>query len=102
MAVASVLSLGSTYLFTPNPAILKDGAVWDLTGATVTIIFTPPSPAAAFTRTATITDAAAGVASYQCTTTDLNASGAWARQWHVVQGSIDIKIEPPISFTVQP
>ena len=100
------LTVGSTYRFKPDgDSILKDGAIWDLTGATVSIIFERTDvgdellDGTSFTRTATVSNAAAGEAYYDCLTTDLDVAGIWSRAWKVVQGSITITHEP-VAFEV--
>lgn len=73
------------------------GETWDLTGATVTILFR--SPAGVQTeKTATILDAAAGLARYLTGTTDLVCEARrrerWTFCWRVRQSPIDERTLP--------
>jgi hypothetical protein len=90
---------GNTYRFTPNETgVLKDGAIWDLTGATVTLILT--DPANVETRhVATLTAPTAGLAEYLSLVTDIVAVGQWLRKWRIVQGAIDVT-SPAVPFFV--
>ena len=95
--MADALIVGSTYAWTLNAK--KDGAVWDITGATVTMILRKDDGTES-TKSATVTDGPAGVAVYTGLTTDLTEVGGWRRTWRVVLGAIDIKYLP-IPFSVQ-
>lgn len=95
--MADALVTGSTYNWTLNAK--KDGVIWSLSGATVTLLLRKPD-GTSVTKSATVTDAAAGVAVYEGVTTDLDLIGGWRRTWRVVQGVIDIKCNS-ISFSVQ-
>ncbi len=83
--------------------VTKDGGAWDITGATVTVTFTPPASSGlpAFTRTATVTNGPAGIAGYVTTTADITVPGLWTREWNVTLGPIDADF-PAISFLVLP
>ena len=94
----STYVLGSTAIF--RLTALKDGVVWDLSGATVTLLLRPPSGATAV-KSATVTDAPGGVAQYTATTTDILTVGQWFFAWRVVQASIDITSERLILSVVQ-
>jgi hypothetical protein len=85
----ATLKAGSTYRF--KLTATKDGAVWDLTGATVTLLLRKPD-ATQETKSASLLVAASGTAYYDSLTTDLAAAdrGRWWRAWRVVQGSIDV------------
>lgn len=73
-------------------------AVWDLTTATVTLIFVKPD-GTLVTKTASITNGPKGLAQYTTTTTDLDTVGDWQRYWRVIDGSVDLR-SGPITFTV--
>lgn len=95
---ATPLTLGSTYQHLSKDlvtglGIKKNGVVWDLTGATVSVIFERPDETE-FTRVATITDAANGLASYTNPAGELDVIGTWTKCWQVVQGSISIRSLP--------
>lgn len=93
----SDLTVGSTYRFRLNAK--KDGATWDLTGATVTLhITTPGGTVTAYS--ATVTGASSGQAEYVGTGSELDGTGTWQRAWQVVQGSVTQR-SLPISFGVQ-
>lgn len=74
----------------------KDGAVWNITGATVTLVLTDPLGVVT-TKTATISDAANGVAYYETLVTDITLAGSWLRRWRVVQSPLDIT-SLPVAF----
>jgi hypothetical protein len=82
-------------------AITRDGEAWDLTGATVSVIFRGPD-GTEVTKAATITDAAAGEATYVTATTDLvptKRRERWTRSWKVVQGGTNRR-SLPIPFVL--
>jgi hypothetical protein len=93
--VASLTS-GSTYRF--ELTATKDGEVWDLTGATVTLRLRDPA-GAAHVYEATLSEPTDGVAYYDNATDELEDLGGWTRSWRVVQGAVDLT-SLPISFTV--
>ena len=97
VTTADALTVGSTYDFILNAK--KDGVTWNITGATVTVVFRKPD-ASQVTRSATVTDGPNGVAAYAGTTTDLDVIGGWRRTWRVVLGAIDLRYIP-IPFSVQ-
>lgn len=76
----------------------KDGVTWDITGATVTLIFRKPDGTTS-TKIATITSGVGGLAEYTTLTTDLDVISTWSRAWNIVLGSIDVRSEP-IAFSV--
>jgi uncharacterized protein YfaS (alpha-2-macroglobulin family) len=78
----------------------KDGVVWDITGATVTLYLISPGGTAT-AKSATVSDGPGGVAHYTTATTDLSEAGDWKVQWKVVAGAvtmwsdqIDLEVEP--------
>lgn len=104
MSCASPVTIGSTYRWTPldstgtRVGFRKDDVIWDLTGATVSILFEDPGGNVS-TFTATVDDATNGKAYYDNLTTLFDEAGVWTRTWKVVQGSITILYDP-IEFTV--
>lgn len=89
--------VGSTYKW--SPTFLKDGAIFDLTGCTITVNFlSPPTPAhpngQVFTFPLAIIDASAGTAFY-INLTDLfmtdgmdgSMQAQWFRSYRVAFGS---------------
>lgn len=91
-------AVGNTHRFRTNP-MRKDGAVYNLTGTTVSLLLIKPD-GTVLTKAATLDDAANGVASYTTTTTDFDTAGIWKRQWKVVDGSIVLR-SAPVAFEVQ-
>lgn len=89
--MADTLTVSSTYLW--KLTATKDGVAWNLTGATVTLLLRRPDGTTA-TKTATVVNAAGGVAEYTGLTTDLDVSGSWTRTWRVVQSNIDVRSVP--------
>ncbi len=89
--------VGGTYDFTHY--VEKDGAVWDISGATVLIYFTKPDLTALAPLTATVSDGPAGVAHYANPTTLLDVPGGWLRRWEVSKGGIVLP-SGPIFFDV--
>jgi hypothetical protein len=85
--------VGGTYDWFLNPAMINTEAspevfgAWDLTGATVTISFVPPSGAGSH-FTATIVSATLGTAQYTNTTALLNVAGTWGVSWKVSKSGI--------------
>lgn len=72
------------------------GEAWDLTGATVNLIFRSPAGVEA-SKTATLTDAAAGEARYTTAITDLAPTARrerWTRCWRIRQGDVDERSLP--------
>jgi len=90
--VASPITVGSTRNF--QLTATKDGAAWDLTGATVTLAFAPPAASGLppFTRPATVTDGPGGVAGYVSTPSDLTVTGLWQREWAVADGGVSVSL----------
>lgn len=81
----STLTTGSTHRL--QLTATKDGATWDLTNATVSLVLTDPDGTDT-TYTATILSAAGGTAYYDLATSILNQAGTWKRVWKVVQSSV--------------
>lgn len=79
------ITKGSTHRFTLNAT--KDGATWDLTGATVTLVLVDPS-GNEINCSATLSAPTSGVAYYDTSTTDLDEVGTWQRVWKIVQSSV--------------
>lgn len=83
----ATITKGSTHRF--QLTATKDGVVWDLTGATVTL-YLIDTAGVQTNYTATISDPTAGVAYYDVSTSVLNQSGQWARAWRVVQSGVTL------------
>ncbi len=92
------MSLVKNKTYTFSLEATKDEVVWDITGATVTLLLRKPS-GTVVTKSATITNGAGGLAEYTTLTTDLDVVSTWSRAWNIVLGSIDVRSEP-ISFNV--
>ena len=89
---------GNTYLF--RLTATKHGTVWDITGATVKLGLSTPAGVVSV-KTATITNAAGGVAEYTSVAGDINTAGIWVRSWEITQGAI-VQESAPSSFIVIP
>src|SRR5688572_20014004 len=90
--MAAVVS-NSTHVF--RLVAKKDGAVWDLTDAVVLLYFRKYDPSSTLlTKTATVTSAAAGIAEFTCSTTDIILAGKWTRTWQITQGAVVQRSEP--------
>lgn len=93
----SVITVGSQYRF--EATITKNGAVWDLTGATVLIYFKRPD-GTTFSKSASLLNATAGQVNYDSAVGDLNQAGTtWTRSWQVTLGGV-VDYTPPVQFTV--
>jgi hypothetical protein len=79
------ITRGSTHRF--QLTATKDGAVWDLTGATVTL-FLIDTLGAETSYTATISSPSGGVAYYDVATSVLTQAGTWSRAWRIVQSGV--------------
>lgn len=83
-----------------RPTIRKDSVAWDLTGATVTFTFIPPT-ATQFDRAATIQNAAQGIAYYVTTTSEISEAGLWKLFVKVVDALSEQLTSPtPLTFPV--
>lgn len=91
--------VGSTIDFTVIAK--KDGSVWDISGATVTLYLRKPDGTVLSPLTATVSNGPAGTAHYQTDNDDLDVAGDWARQWKIVKSGIELKTKI-IPFTVDP
>jgi len=89
---------GNTYRFRFTATL--NGAVWDLTGATVRFRLRSPS-GVVLTKIATIEDSANGIAYYDSQTTDLTVPGNWVRSWEITQGTV-VQESDPVRFYVRP
>lgn len=99
--MAEKMTCGSAYLW--QLAALRvdedtgEEAAWDLTGATVTLYLTSPSGVET-SYSATVTGAAAGIASYQGDGTELGEPNLplaqWRAAWRVRQGAADVTGDP--------
>lgn len=86
MAVEVAPTTGSTIRL--EAVITRDGEVWDLTGATVTLYLIDPSGNKS-SHSATIDSATDGEVHYTTSTSDLDEEGEWGRQWRVQQSGSD-------------
>ena len=92
----SALVTGSQYRFMAT--LTRNGSVWDLTGATVTLSFKRPD-ATTTSKSASLLSAAAGQVNYDSETTLFDQAGTWTRSWTITLASITYKTVP-IQFTV--
>lgn len=90
--------VGNTYKF--RLTATRDGAAWDLTGATVTMALRNPAGIAAI-KSASVTNAAGGIVEYNSIISDIATSGIWSRSWEITQGTI-VQESPIVSFSVTP
>lgn len=80
--------VGGTYDWFLNPASINSEAapnvygLWDITGATVTISFVPPSGAGQH-FSATVVSGPAGTARYTNATTLFTVAGQWGVSWKI-------------------
>ena len=90
MAVEQLVE-GSTYRL--RLVAQDNGAVLDLTGATVTLsIAHGHDPDDVVVRSCTIESAGDGTAYYDAPTTEFDADlSRWRLKWRVVKGSLDVK-----------
>lgn len=91
-----VYIIGNTHKFLLTAQ--KDGVVWDISTATVTLTLVKPDKSQA-TKSASLVSGPAGTAQYTTLTTDLDQDGLWFRYWRVVDGTVDLRCGP-IPFTV--
>jgi hypothetical protein len=90
------LTVGSQYRF--RATITKDGAVWNITGATVTLHLKNPSGTTSI-KSASILSATNGQVYYDSAAADLDVAGQWKRSWKIsLSGVIDFTA--PVQFTV--
>lgn len=97
--MADPLTVGSTYEWDLNQA-KKNGVVWDLTGATVTILLKRPSGGWSELAITSLYDPTNGRGKRAGDGSELTEAGTWQRVWRIRQGAIDIRY-PPISFVVK-
>lgn len=97
--VDQVYVVGSTVDFTAYA--VKDGEVWDITGASVELHLRSPAGVWADALEAEVSDGEAGVAHYAGDGTELSSSGWWSLQWRFVLGGIDLRSDE-IKFRVAP
>lgn len=97
--------VGGTYDWFLNPASINTETApgvfgaWDITGATVTISFIPPSGAGQH-FSASIISGPNGTAHYVNLTTLFNVTGQWGVSWKVVLGGIVLESDI-LPFTVK-
>lgn len=105
MPAPQPIVVGGTYDWFLNPASINTEAApgvfgaWDLTGATITISFVPPSGAGSH-FSATVVSAANGTANYINATTLFNVAGTWGVSWKVSKSGTVLESEI-IYFTVK-
>ncbi len=90
--------VGSTYLW--RTKFLRDGAIYDLTGATITISFQPPSGAVQ-TFSMSPSSPTEGIAEYTNTTALFTGTqdAQWNRSYKVTKSGIVLESQP-IPFKV--
>lgn len=91
--------VGNTHAF--KLTAKKDGSVWDISGATVTLSLRKPDGTVLSAFTASITNGPGGLAQYQVANTVLDESGDWARQWFISKSGVELRTKI-IPFTVDP
>lgn len=79
----------------------KDGVIWDISGATITLSLRKPDGTILSPFSASITNGPLGLANYQVADTVLDTAGDWARQWKVEKSGVELKTKI-IPFTVDP
>lgn len=90
--------VGSTYKW--SPTFLKDGAIYDLTGATVTVNFrSPANVVTSFSMTPI--SASAGTYTYTNATTLFTAAGQWYRSYSISLSGVVLQSKG-IEFQVNP
>lgn len=89
MSPGTGMKAGKTYRMRLIASI--DGAVWNITGATVTLIL-KDQDGNVTEKTANITSASDGTAEYTTTITDLTA-GTWELSWEVSQSGVVLESE---------
>lgn len=103
---AQPVVVGGTYDWFLNPASINTEAapsvfgIWDITGATVTVSFVPPTGAGQHFG-ATILSGPAGTAHYVNTTTLFDVAGTWGVSWKISLSGIVLESEIT-SFRVYP
>ncbi len=79
----------------------KNGSIWDISGATVTLFLEDPNGDRQG-YLATIDDGPNGVASYQVDDTVLAIPGDWVKQW-LIDAPVNIEVwSEEVTFTVLP
>lgn len=91
--------VGNTHNF--KLAAKKDGVVWDISGATITLTLRKPDGTLLAAFSATITNGPLGLANYQVANTVLDTAGDWQRQWFISKSGVELKTKI-INFTVEP
>ena len=83
------LTVGSTFLFVH--VAYKDGLIWDLSSATVTLSLRDPN-GAIVVNSATILSGPAGLVQYVGVVGDITMTDQgqrkWARRWNITDGAI--------------
>jgi len=77
----------------------KDGAIWDISGATVSLRLRKPDGTVLTPLDASITDGPAGVARYTTDTDLLDSVGDWRRQWTVSKSGVVLSSQS-VNFAV--
>jgi len=95
---AETFMVGNTKAFTYAPTL--DGAVWNLTGATVTFYLLSPTPGAVPISFSATVQPGGLSAVYTCTTSDLSVPGVWYRWWNAVLSGVQ-ETMPAVQFNVQ-
>lgn len=80
-----------------------NGSALNLTGATVTVHFTPePAGGTGFAGagTLTVTNAASGTLTYAFATSDVASAGQWTMQFKAVFGDATVEYSRPITIVI--
>jgi hypothetical protein len=76
--------------------VKKDGVPWDLTGGSATLFLQDPNGVV----TSNVGTIATNVATFQATSTTLDESGDWVRQWKLVDALGTVEYQEETSFSV--
>src|SRR5262249_1168643 len=89
--------IGTTIRFEHHAS--KDGLVWDLSAAVVTLTLKKPT-GAVLTKAATVdTPGSAGICHYVTQTGDVDTPGTWTYSWLITDGAV-VQETPPRALYV--
>src|SRR5262245_39323464 len=69
---------------------LKDGVVWDISAASVSLYLRKPD-GSVLTNSAAVSNGPAGMAQFDSAVTDLDQPGFWTRSWRVTDGPVSLE-----------